>query len=63
LTDDGIEYVKELAAEERDRGGVIGEVVQGWLDFYGIELEECLSPTTWLSETTTTVESAMTSYR
>ena len=39
LTDDGIEYVKELAAEERDRDGVIGEVVQGWLDFYEINVD------------------------
>jgi hypothetical protein len=39
LTDDGIAYVQESAREELDRDGVIGEVVQGWLDFYGIELE------------------------
>jgi len=39
LTDDGIAYVQESAREELDRDGVIGDVVQGWLDFYGIELE------------------------
>ena len=39
LTDDGIAYVKESAREELDRDGAIGEVVQGWLDQYGIELE------------------------
>ena len=39
LTDDGIAYVKESAREELDRDGVIGEIVQGWMDFYGIELE------------------------
>ena len=39
LTDDGIEYVKDLAAEELDRDGVIGEIVQGWLDFYEINVE------------------------
>jgi len=31
--------VQESAREELDRDGVIGDVVQGWLDFYGIELE------------------------
>ena len=39
LTDDGIAYVKESAREELDRDGVIGEIVQGWMDYYGIELE------------------------
>ena len=39
LTDDGIAYVKESAREELDRDGVIGEIVRGWMDFYGIELE------------------------
>ena len=39
LTDDGIAYVQESAREELDREGVIGEIVQGWMDFYGIELE------------------------
>jgi hypothetical protein len=39
LTDDGIEYVKESAREDLDQHGAIGEIVQGWLDFYGIELE------------------------
>ena len=44
LTDDGVQYVKDQAAEELGRDGGIGEVVQGWLDYYAIELEECLSP-------------------
>ena len=39
LTDDGIAYVKESAREDLDQPGAIGEIVQGWLDFYGIELE------------------------
>ena len=39
LTDDGIAYVQESAREELDREGVIGDIVQGWMDFYGIELE------------------------
>jgi hypothetical protein len=39
LTDDGIAYVQESAREELDRDGAIGEIVQGWMDFYGIELE------------------------
>ena len=40
LTDDGIAYVQESAREELDRDGAIGEIVQGWMDFYGIELED-----------------------
>ena len=40
-TSDGIEYVKEKAREELDRDGVIGAVVQGWMDFHGIELDGC----------------------
>jgi len=39
LTDDGIAYVQESAREELGRDGVIGDVVRGWMDFYGIELE------------------------
>jgi len=39
LTDDGIEYVKRSADEDLDRDGVIGDIVQGWVDFYGIALE------------------------
>ena len=39
LTDDGVQYVKDQAAEELDRDGVIGEIVQGWLDYYAIELD------------------------
>ena len=39
LTPDGVEYVQDLAAFELDRDGVIGEIVQGWLDYYGIELD------------------------
>ena len=38
LTEDGVEYVKQTAQEELTDGG-IGDVVQGWLDFYGIDLE------------------------
>ena len=40
LTADGIAYVRESARAELDRDGVIGEVVQGWLDYYEVELEE-----------------------
>ena len=40
LTDDGIAYVQESAREELDRDGAIGEIVQGWMDFYGSELED-----------------------
>ena len=39
LTPDGVEYVKDLAAFELDRDGVIGEIVQGWLDYYEIKLD------------------------
>ena len=39
LTDDGIEYVKRSADEDLDQHGAIGDVVRGWMDFYGIELE------------------------
>lgn len=39
LTPDGVEYIRELAAFELDRDGVIGEVVQGWVTFYGIDLD------------------------
>ena len=37
LTSDGIAYVEDHAREELDRDGAIGAVVQGWLDFHGIE--------------------------
>ena len=39
LTDDGIEYVKQSAVDDLDQHGAIGDVVQGWMDFYGIDLE------------------------
>ena len=39
LTDDGIAYIFEHYWEDLDRDGVIGEVVQGWLDFYGISID------------------------
>ena len=39
LTDDGIAYVQESAREELARDGVIGDVVQGWLDYYEIDLD------------------------
>ena len=39
LTPDGVEYVQDLAAFELDQDGVIGEVVQGWVTFYGIDLD------------------------
>ena len=39
LTDDGIAYIFEHYWENLDRDGVIGEVVQGWLDFYGISID------------------------
>jgi hypothetical protein len=37
LTDDGVEYVKQSAIDELARNGAIGEVVQGWLDYYEID--------------------------
>ena len=39
LTDDGIEYVKQSVFNDLDQYGAIGPVVQGWLDYYGIDLE------------------------
>ena len=39
LTDDGIEYVKQSAFDDLTLRGTIGDVVQGWLDYYGIDLE------------------------
>ena len=39
LTDDGIEYVKQSVFHDLDQYGAIGPVVEGWLDFYGIDLE------------------------
>ena len=39
LTDDGIAYIFEHYWEDLDRDGAIGEVVQGWLDFYGISID------------------------
>ena len=39
LTDDGNAYVQESAREELARDGVIGDVVQGWLDYYEIDLD------------------------
>ena len=37
LTSDGILYVQESASEDLERDGKVGDVVQGWLDYYGIE--------------------------
>ena len=39
LTDDGVEYVKQSAFDDLTLRGTIGDVVQGWLDYYGIDLE------------------------
>ena len=39
LTDDGVEYVKQAASGDIDQHGAIGEVVQGWLDYYEIDLD------------------------
>ena len=39
LTDDGVEYVKESVFHDLDQYGAIGDVVQGWMDYYGIDLE------------------------
>ena len=39
LTDDGVEYVKQSVFDDLDQHGAIGDVVQGWLDHYGIDLE------------------------
>ena len=41
LTSDGIQYVKDSADEQLQRDGKIGDVVQGWIDYYGIELPSC----------------------
>ena len=37
LTSDGILYVQESASEDLERDGKVGDTVQGWLDYYGIE--------------------------
>jgi hypothetical protein len=39
LTDDGVAYVQQSAVDDLDQHGAIGDVVQGWLDYYGIDLE------------------------
>ena len=39
LTDDGVEYVKQSAFDDLTLRGTIGDVVQGWLDYYGIDLD------------------------
>ena len=39
LTDDGVAYVQQSAVDDLDQHGAIGDVVQGWLDHYGIDLE------------------------
>ena len=39
LTDDGVEYVKQSAFDDLTLRGTIGDVVQGWMDFYGIDME------------------------
>ena len=32
-------FIVKSIRQELDRDGVIGEIVQGWMDYYGIELE------------------------
>ena len=39
LTDDGVDYVKQAAMGDIDQYGAIGEVVQGWLDYYDLDLD------------------------
>ena len=39
LTDDGIAYIFEHYWEDLDRDGKVGEIVQGWMDFYGISID------------------------
>ena len=39
LTEHGAGYVKQAAIDELARDGAIGEVVQGWLDYYEIDLD------------------------
>ena len=39
LTDEGIEYVKQSAVDDLTLRGTIGDVVQGWIDHYGIDLD------------------------
>ena len=39
LTPDGIEYVKQSVFHDLDQYGAIGPVVEGWMDFYGIDLD------------------------
>ena len=39
LTPDGVVYVKDSVLQDLDRDGLIGPVVQGWLDHYGIDLD------------------------
>jgi len=41
LTSDGILYVQESASEDLERDGKVGDTVQGWLDYYGIEEVAC----------------------
>ena len=40
LTEDGVEYVRQSAVDDLDQHGAIGDVVQGWLDYYGITLDQ-----------------------
>ena len=39
LTDDGVDYVKQAAIDEVAMYGAIGPVVQGWLDYYDLDLD------------------------
>ena len=39
LTDDGVAYVKQAAMGDIDQYGAIGPVVQGWLDYYDLDLD------------------------
>ena len=39
LTPDGLEYIRESVVESLDRDGLISPVVQGWVDYYGIDLD------------------------
>ena len=39
LTDDGVAYVQQSAVDDLDQHGAIGDVVQGWMDHYGIDLD------------------------
>ena len=47
LTEEGVRYVKDCVADDLCASGSIGLVSRMWMDFYGIEIADCIDEDGW----------------